>query len=304
MKLLDEIIDLAVDGNGQTPVLLRKCLLLARQLKNDRLRHWAEKELDGYSEEDELPEYRRGTGMAKGLFLGPFNASISDQPLPASVLQKEHRHWAREIKLMQPIVAYERISDTGKPVNTSAAFPWPADMVAMYQAKFIEGYALNRAWLEIPPTMFPTLLDTVRNRVLRFALDLKDDLGDVADNIDALPRDKVDRQVIYNIYGGTNIVAESARNFAQFGNVTVKEGDAASLQAAMQKLGVSAPGVSELQAALAEDEEAASAPTLGQRTKTWLTGIGTKLVDAGASITLETAKAEATKYLLQYFGLS
>jgi hypothetical protein len=149
MQLLDEIIALAIDGNGKTPVLLRKCLLLALQLKNDRLSYWAERELDGYSEKDDPPEYRRTTGMAKGYFLGPFGASISDQPLPASVLKEEHRHWARDIQLRQPIVAYEDSGDTG-----TAVFMWPADMVAAYQAKFIHGYALNRAWLEIPGTTF------------------------------------------------------------------------------------------------------------------------------------------------------
>jgi hypothetical protein len=128
------------------------------------------------------------------------------------------------------------------------------------------------------------LLDTVSNRVLRFALDLKDDLGDVDDNIDALPRDKIDRQIVYNIYGGTNIVAESAQNFAQFGSITVKDGDAASLEAAMKTLGIPAPAISELHAALAEDEQAASAPSLGQRTKAWLAGMGAKLVEAGGPL--------------------
>ncbi|HME21687.1 MAG TPA: hypothetical protein VKI44_10135 [Acetobacteraceae bacterium] len=108
MRLLDEIIDLAVDGNTQTTTLLRKCLLLARRLKNARLREWVEKELNGYEASDELPDYRHTTGVAKGLFFGPFNASISDQPLPSHVLKKEHRHWASEIPLRQPIVAYEQ----------------------------------------------------------------------------------------------------------------------------------------------------------------------------------------------------
>lgn len=34
--------------------------------------------------------------------------------------------------------------------NGVALINWPADMVAYYQSKFFEGYALNRAWQEIP----------------------------------------------------------------------------------------------------------------------------------------------------------
>jgi AbiTii len=38
MKILDEIIDFAVDNSGPLSVLLRKCLLLAHTLKNQRFR--------------------------------------------------------------------------------------------------------------------------------------------------------------------------------------------------------------------------------------------------------------------------
>ena len=38
MKLLDDIIDLASSEQGSVTTLLRKCLVLAHTLKNDRLR--------------------------------------------------------------------------------------------------------------------------------------------------------------------------------------------------------------------------------------------------------------------------
>ncbi|MGQ0443991.1 MAG: AbiTii domain-containing protein [Beijerinckiaceae bacterium] len=47
MKILEEIIDLAVDNSGPLSVLLRKRLLLAHTLKNQRLQTWAEEELVG-----------------------------------------------------------------------------------------------------------------------------------------------------------------------------------------------------------------------------------------------------------------
>jgi hypothetical protein len=47
MQLIDEIIELAVDDRTSLSVLLRKCLVLSHRLKNERLKAWAEKELDG-----------------------------------------------------------------------------------------------------------------------------------------------------------------------------------------------------------------------------------------------------------------
>ena len=46
--LLDDIIELATDDKQPITVLLRKCLILASQLKNERLKAWANKELNGY----------------------------------------------------------------------------------------------------------------------------------------------------------------------------------------------------------------------------------------------------------------
>lgn len=43
--LLDEIINLAVDDKQPITTLLRKCIVFAHQLRNERLRKWANEEL-------------------------------------------------------------------------------------------------------------------------------------------------------------------------------------------------------------------------------------------------------------------
>ena len=54
-SLLDDIINLAVDGKQPLPDILRKCLLLAYELKNERLKTWANQELNGYEPALDLP---------------------------------------------------------------------------------------------------------------------------------------------------------------------------------------------------------------------------------------------------------
>ena len=197
MRLLDEIIDYAVGNEQPVSVLLRKCLILAYQLKNDRLKIWIEKELDGYNADDELPEYRHAGAPAKGTLFGPFNGVINEQPLAPLMLNEHHRHFARTVKLTQPIAAYDRERGEGEKYIVE----WPADLVLLYQSKFIQDYYLNRAWQEIPSTVIVSLVDTIRNRVLRFSLELKDELGLVSDNPEALPQEKVDQYVSnYNTF--------------------------------------------------------------------------------------------------------
>jgi len=58
MRLLDEIIDAAADEKVPIGTLLRKCLVLQQQVKNEKFRAWLDRELDGYDQMEELPPYR------------------------------------------------------------------------------------------------------------------------------------------------------------------------------------------------------------------------------------------------------
>ena len=89
--LLDDIINLAADDKQSITVLLRKCLILASQLKNERLRTWANKELNGYDPEDTLPSYRVLKTIAKGDFSGSFGRQLRNWQIPAAVLEERHR---------------------------------------------------------------------------------------------------------------------------------------------------------------------------------------------------------------------
>ena len=58
-SLLKEIRDAAVDANVPIANVLRKCAVLGAKLKHNELRDWALQELNGYKDENDLPEYRK-----------------------------------------------------------------------------------------------------------------------------------------------------------------------------------------------------------------------------------------------------
>ena len=66
--LLDDIISLATHDKTSISVLLRKCVVLAHQLKNDRLKSWANHEFNGYENASEVPPYRKIAANSKGQF--------------------------------------------------------------------------------------------------------------------------------------------------------------------------------------------------------------------------------------------
>ena len=95
MRLVDEIIDVAVDDKTSLPVLLRKCLVLAHRLKNERLQRWVKKELDGYADDDALPDYRQTNAISKGVFFGPTGLELTNYPIPTVVLNEQDRVQSR-----------------------------------------------------------------------------------------------------------------------------------------------------------------------------------------------------------------
>ena len=159
-----------------------------------------------------------------------------------------------------------------------------------------------RAWQEIPASILVDLLEQVRTRVLRFALDIKDNLPPDSPDATHVPSAIVEHSVVNNIYGGNILIASHAENFSQIVQTNVSEGNVAELEQALAKLGITQEGVKALRSDIEADEKDGHA-TVGPKTKEWLTNIGKYLGKEGAKAGLEVAKQFATKWVLQHYGL-
>jgi hypothetical protein len=293
MKLIGEIIEGATDSKTSIADTLRKCLVLSFKLKNDNLKEWLNKELNGYICKDELPEYRKSIGIAKGLFLGGFGAQIDNQPLSPSVLKEQHRHLARNIDFFQPIASYENADGI-----TNAISDWPADITAMYQLKFIDGYVLNRAWIEIPASITKGLLDTVRTRLLYFALEIQAQLpsGDEA-AVEEIPLATVEQIIqVTIINGGYNVIG----NVDKFQSITINKGDIEALRRELQKLGIEQSDIEQFEKTLSS-EGVEEPKTLGNKTLGWITATARRLgasgLRIGEKVVEETIKSAVKGYL-------
>jgi hypothetical protein len=266
-------------------------------LKNEKLKAWAHNELNGYDDPGTLPPYRTIRIIAHGLFLGSFGSQLSNQPLPPGIMQEKHRDWARIANLTQPLVAYEGYDNK----DGSVQIPWPPSLTALYQTKFYPDLVLNRAWQEIPPSAIAGLLDTVRNRILSFALELKEQLGTVDDETERLETATVDSSIVYNIYGGNNVIAATAATIQQAGRNLIAIGDTAALIKALSGLGVVQHDAEQIVQALIEDGTQGN-PSLGQKTIGLIKTVAAKLASAGKTITVSAATSIITQMVLQYLG--
>lgn len=300
MKLLDEIVEAAASDEVRLATILRKTLVAAVRLKNDQLRSWTLGELNGFKNHEDLPPYRVFSIHAKGFFLGPLQGQLNDQPLPSLVLKEQHRWWAETAYLMEPISSYETVP--GKNTGGSVRLEWPADMVAHYQSKFFQGWTLNRAWQDIPIGAIVAIVDTVRTRLLQFALELQEEIGAEPD---AIPEpDRVEHAVQTIILGGMNIVGSSVTGDVQLlGQQLVVEGDILSLTSSLEALGIGSERVSELKDAIDADVKDGATKGFGDRVLRWLADAGKYVGKEGVKMAAGAAQAAATAAVRQYLGL-
>lgn len=297
MSLLDEIIEAATDDKVPIGTLLRKCLVLERQLKNEKFKAWLDQELDGYNQDnpDDFPDYRVFNCVNKGDFYG-MTVKMTGQPISLHVMTEKDRKLLEKVYLHQPVASYE--SRPGQ--DSDAALPWNPYLIAKYQTKIYQNGepALMRAWQEIPGSVLVALLEQVRTRVLRFALDLKEGLPAESATASSLPAATVEKSVVNHIYGGNIVIASHAENISQLAHMQIAVGDTAGLKKALEILGVSDEGIKQLESDIEAEKE-----SVGPRVRKWIANAGAYLGKEGAKAGVDAAKKLATKWILQRYGI-
>ena len=303
MSLLVDIIEGAVNDQVRLQTLLRKCLVLAAKLKNERLALWASRELNGYGSEDQLPPYRSLGVQSKGFMLGPFQAQINDQPLAAGLLKPEHRDFATKALMREPIASYETM--VGSLSEGSFRCYWPGDLVAMYQSVFAQGWVLNRAWQEISPGNLAAIVDTVRTRLLQFALEIQEEIGENAQDLSQAAPELVEKAVGTIIYGGYNVIANAITGGVRIHTQQmVVEGDFNSLANMLREAGVPALNITELEKAVAQDRAAGAEKGFGERIAKWLAKSGSYVARKAGDAAMDGSKQVLTAAVLAYLGIA
>src|SRR5436190_8302656 len=82
------------------------------------------------------------------------------------------------------------------------------------------------------------LCEEVRNRLLRFALEIREELGHVEDKPSAVPAENVEAAIVNFIYGGVNVIGATVKEFTQIGNLVVAKGDFSGLTKALKTLDI------------------------------------------------------------------
>ncbi len=216
MSLLRQIQDAAIDSSVDLPTLLRKCKVLAARLGNDDFKRWIDNELSGYDNKDELPEYRVLSVNSKGHFGGAFGSGLRNANIPLLCLPEDLRESLGHSYLKQPIAAMAALVENSK--SGALQEPWNPDLVAHFGQQIYENMVCMQAWKVIPASALIAALDTVRTRVLNFALEIEAQnpaAGEAMVNEKPVPQETV--QQIFNTYitGDVQNLSSGSTNVTQ-----------------------------------------------------------------------------------------
>jgi len=208
-KLLEQIRDAAVDSSTDIGEVLRRALVLANRLGLTDLQEWIESELNGYPESVNLPDYRYTTVNSVGYFSGPAGSALNNAPIPLGNLPEEIRKALSKLRLPQPAAAYQRLAKDA--TGGFLIVDWPPDVVAQYAGEFYAGMNCIKAVRQVPVSVVVSLVEAVRNRLLRFVLELETTNPDAGEAVGPLP--PVQRERVENIFQ-THILGSTVANLA------------------------------------------------------------------------------------------
>lgn len=171
LNIIKEIQSDIINPQISLATIFLKAKALAHYLNNHELKKWVKNELDGYSNMDELPDYRIITTTLLGTF---FNGvyKYSDKILSKTNIPSELHQSVGKVSLVQGIVGLETMTK-----NRNLRNPMSGDWVDLYNifnAKSLSngGYQLIEAHHPILDTSIFETLGTIRSRLQDFVLEI------------------------------------------------------------------------------------------------------------------------------------
>jgi len=156
---------------------------------------------------------------------------------------------------------------------------------------------------EISKATVEAIIDTTRNKLLDFILELSEVDPNVMSSEEAisdLPKEQVKNIFNYTIYGSNNIVA-GGQEVNQSVHQNIQKNDLKSLTSFLKGIGITNSDIEALKVAI--DEDGGVQNDFGQKVISWIGNMMIKASKGTWKIALETAPKLLTNALSSYYGL-
>ncbi|HAB52640.1 MAG TPA: hypothetical protein DCE80_10810 [Ignavibacteriales bacterium] len=302
MTLLEEIQNAATDTNSDLGTLLRKCKILAARIDSKPLEDWLFWESNGYPENIKVPEYRIWQLEVKGHFSGPFGSGIRNAQIPLAFLPEKSREQYEHYECRQSIASLETIltkTDTGVlQISTG-------DLSLILGTKVYQNQHCIQAWAEVGTGQLVELLNSVRNRILDFALAVWKEQPTTGEpngkKTGAVESARIIQIFNTTISGGSaNLVGTMNNSTVNF-NVTL--GDFSSLERLLQEHNVLKDDIGELKVCLDSEKQLSSNKGFGPKVSSWIGKMIKKSAEGSWDVSIKVAANLLSQTIMKYYGL-
>lgn len=303
MKLADEIVELLSSNESVLSEALIKTKVLLHKIGHKDLVAWVNKELNGYDDSDELPDYRVVDAQVL-VNASNLTYEVRRHPIPLGHLDKDYRNKLEKGRMPQSLAVIEEFS---KSEGGSLESAIPMEVNGLLGKGLSNQYQIQRAWSEISLTSVSNILMQVRSRLLDFVLELSGEFSDVETTHDIKDKaKKVDAENLFNnaIFGdNTTIVVGTENTQTVTNNITKNDFD--SLRNTLIESGVADSDINSLKLAISQDSDFSviNRNEFGTSVKNWLGVMLSKAVDASWQIELGVASSLLATALNNYYGL-
>ncbi len=172
MTNLLETIQTDIDGTTSLSKVLRSATVLAFRLKNQELRDWVDRELNGYPDGSTVPDYRVLPTASFGTFTNGFR-TIQNVAIPLNVFPDDTREQFHSMAMRQGIRELESMLETCVRSGEGTLHSRYPGITTHYLANrvFADMVCLS-AWRSVSQAGLTGILDAVRNRLLTLTLEL------------------------------------------------------------------------------------------------------------------------------------
>ena len=315
MNALSEIVNLLADEKESLTGGLFKLKLLAARIQNKELFEWVNKELNGYDENDVLPEFRIVSSQLIGYFTNGYhdlpNQHIPFYVLPENLYNVIAPNYAihQSIPIVQEFANYK--DDTVELMQDAALAAILGQ--SMHEKKMIKGYGvrLYKLNVRVSTKSYTNILMNVRSYAMDLALALESELGYEVEIEEIIKRKEETNQIIHNYMTQNNITNIGDGNLVNTGdnntisqNTVIQKGNFEQLRQTLSQIGLEAEDINELEGIVKEDNADMENQEFGDGVKGWLKKVTMKYWDKGKQLGLGAISSVAGSLIAKFlFGI-
>ena len=271
MQELENIINDLTDSNKSLTTALLKVKVLATRIKNSELLNWVGNELNGYSNPNNLPEYRKYLGTTTGTYIYG-NHQYNNQPVVTFGLDPELETTINSSDFYNSIQGLENIALERK---GELERPFPAEVIGLLQDNWgkhgAPGIRIINCKRSISINAVVEVLASVRNKLLDFVLKFQEEFGDNSVQ-DLQTKNKeityIMSQTIINTQGDGNVI-NTGKNSSVKAEININKGNKDELKKSLQNVGIQEGDIVELLDVVDAEQPNIETRTFGENVRKW-----------------------------------